>query len=175
MNCGICGKNKSKRTISGIPMCEECFTKLSLLRNNDIKTITFFQDENNMLYTSKEAKAYIHAILQEKQEAIRRLDEHKEKQRQLEQLEIEKVNYAKSFNEFFEYDVVTVINENHGTIDKQEMMKILSEHAKKGWKLHTIYSNELGKNALSVLGLGVNSTASEDVLIFERRIPKIDQ
>ena len=40
MNCGICGENKSKRTISGIPMCEECFAKLSLLRNNDIKTQT---------------------------------------------------------------------------------------------------------------------------------------
>lgn len=79
MNCGICGENKSKRTISGIPMCEECF--------------------------------------------------------------------AKSFNEFFEYDVVTVINKDHGTIDKQEMMKILDDHAKNGWKLHTIYSNELDKNA----------------------------
>lgn len=86
---------------------------------------------------------------------------------------MEKINYAKSFNEFFEYDVVTVINKDHGIIDKQEMMKILSDHAKNGWKLHTIYSNELGKNALSLLGFGVNSTASEDVLIFERRIPKI--
>lgn len=43
MNCGICGENKSKRTISGIPMCEDCFAKLSLLRNNDIKTIIFFR------------------------------------------------------------------------------------------------------------------------------------
>lgn len=173
MNCGICGENKSKRTISGIPMCEDCFAKLSLLRNNDIKTIIFFQDESNMIYASKEAKAYIHAILQEKQETIRELDELKEKQRQLEQLEVEKINYAKSFNEFYEYDVVTVINKDHGTIDEQKMMKILADHAKNGWKLHTIYSNELGKNALSLLGLGVNSTASEDVLIFERRIPQI--
>lgn len=170
MNCGICGENKSKRTISGIPMCEECFAKLSLLRNSDIETMLFFQDEKNMLYASKEAKAYINAILQERQETIREL---KENHRRLEQLEVEKINYAKSFNEFFEYDVVTVINKDHGTIDQQEMMRILSDHAKKGWKLHTIYSNELGKNALSVLGLGVNSTASEDVLIFERRIPKI--
>lgn len=175
MNCGICGENKSKRTISGIPMCEDCFSKLSLLRNNDIKTISFFLDEKNMIYASKEAKAYIHAILQEKQETISERNELKEKQRRLEQLEVEKINYAQSFNEFFEYDVVTVINENHGTIDKQEMMKILTEHAKNGWKLHTIYSNELGKNALVLLGFGINSTASEDVLIFERRISKIGE
>ena len=89
--------------------------------------------------------------------------------------EVQRVEYAKSFNEFYEYDVVTIINENHGTIDKQEMMRILSEHTKNGWKLHTIYSNELGKNALSILGLGVNATACEDVLIFERRVKDPDE
>lgn len=88
--------------------------------------------------------------------------------------EIAHIEYAKSFNEFYEYDVVTIINEDHGTINKEKMLAILSEHAKKGWKLHTIYSNELGKNALRIMGLGVNSTACEDVLIFERRIDRID-
>lgn len=89
--------------------------------------------------------------------------------------EIKRVNYAKSFNEFYEYDVVTIINEDHGTIDKDNMMKILSDHAKNGWKLHTIYSNELGKNALIILGFGTNSTACEDVLIFERRVQDLDE
>ena len=89
--------------------------------------------------------------------------------------EIRHVNYAKSFNEFYEYDVVTIINENHGTVDKEKMMQILSNHARNGWKLHTMYSNELGKNALSLLGFGVNSTACEDVMIFERRIKELDE
>lgn len=89
--------------------------------------------------------------------------------------EIKHVNYAKSFNEFYEYDVVTIINEDHGTIDKDKMMKILSDHAKNGWKLHTMCSNELGKNALMILGFGTNSTACEDVLIFERRVPDLDE
>jgi len=47
---------------------------------------------------------------------------------------------------------------------------VLTDYARAGWKLHTMYSNELGKNAVALLGLGVNSTACEDVLIFERRI-----
>ena len=89
--------------------------------------------------------------------------------------EIKNVNYAKSFNEFYEYDVVTIINEDHRTIDKDKMMKILSDHAKNGWKLHTMYSNELGKNALMILEFGTNSTACEDVLIFERRVPDLDE
>lgn len=52
-------------------------------------------------------------------------------------------------------------------------MQILKDHSSNGWKLHTIYSNELGKNAIQILGLGINSTACEDVMIFERRIPEI--
>ena len=107
-------------------------------------------------------------------EYLKRVQEDLRKEVEAQEKEIKHVNYANSFNDFYEYDVVTIINENHGTIDKQGMMKILSEHAKKGWKLHTIYSNELGKNALRVLGLGVNATACEDVLVFERRVQELD-
>ncbi len=84
-----------------------------------------------------------------------------------------KKEYAKSFGDFYEYDIVTVINENHGQVDKYTMMQILKDRTNNGWKLHTIYSNELGKNAIQILGLGVNSTACEDVMIFERRIPEV--
>ena len=102
--------------------------------------------------------------------------QEKERQRILQEQEKERqhVSFAKSFNEFYEYDVVTIINENHGTVDKEKMMKILSDHAKNGWKLHTMYSNELGKNALSLMGFGVNATACEDVMIFERRVKELD-
>ena len=31
MECEICRNNKSKRTISGISMCEDCFSKISAL------------------------------------------------------------------------------------------------------------------------------------------------
>jgi hypothetical protein len=33
-----------------------------------------------------------------------------------------------------------------------------------------MFSNELGKNALMVLGIGLNETVSESVMVFERRI-----
>lgn len=86
--------------------------------------------------------------------------------------EIKKVDYALSFDELYEYDVETIINENHGRIDSKKMIALLNLRAKEGWKLHTIYSNELGKKALSVMGFGINATACEDVLVFERRIKK---
>lgn len=102
------------------------------------------------------------------------MQEYIQKEQAAKEREIKRVNYANSFNEFYEYDVVTIINEDHGTIDKDKMMKILSDHAKNGWKLHTMYSNELGKKALMILGFGINSTACEDVLIFERRVPDLE-
>jgi len=76
-------------------------------------------------------------------------------------------NFAKSFNEYYEYDVITI--QNNGSVNTDKLKMILSEYAAKGWKLHSIYSNELGKNAI----LGLNATACEDVLIFERRVEKI--
>lgn len=176
MSCGICGENKTKRTISGIPMCEDCFTKLTLLRKDDIKTIAFFKDDSNLLHASKEGKEYIYLILQEKQDLINSVKEKQqhlieEQQRiaALKQRELDKINYAKSFKEYYEYDVVTIENKSTGEVKIDKLKSILTEYSSKGWKLHSIYSNELGKNAL----LGLNATASEDVLIFERRIEKI--
>ena len=87
--------------------------------------------------------------------------------------ESEKSEFALSASDArYEYDVVTILNEGHGRIDTSKMRTILAQKAAQGWKLHTVYSNELGKNALMILGLGVNSTACEDVLIFEREIEK---
>ena len=97
----------------------------------------------------------------------------KKKEEEKVQLEVKKQEYARSFNEYYEYDVVTIVNEDHGRIDKEKMLKILGTRSSQGWRLHSVYSNELGKDALRVLGFGVNSTACEDVLIFERRVEKL--
>lgn len=72
----------------------------------------------------------------------------------------------------YEYDVETVLNVDHGRTDKDSLRDILNTRARAGWKLHTMYSNELGKDAIKVLGFGLNSTVCEDVLIFERQIEK---
>lgn len=104
-----------------------------------------------------------------------KIQEDLKKEAEAQEREVRHIDYANSFKDFYEYDVVTIINEDHGTIDKDKMMKILSDHAKKGWKLHSIYSNELGKNAIRILGFSTNTTACEDVLIFERRVLDLDE
>ena len=77
-------------------------------------------------------------------------------------------------NAMYEYDVITIPNLGSGEVDINKIKAVIASHARNGWKLHTIYSNETGKNAVGVAGLGLNSTACEDVLVFERCIKSED-
>ena len=70
----------------------------------------------------------------------------------------------------YEYEVETIPNTIKGKTDTEQMFEIIKKYAQDGWKLHTVYSNELGKNGLAIGGIGVNSTYSEDIMIFERQI-----
>lgn len=73
-------------------------------------------------------------------------------------------------NPFYEYDYIVVPNKSDGSTDKESIKRILASHAMQGWKLVTMYSNEIGKNAITVGGVGGNVTICEDVLVFERCI-----
>lgn len=77
-------------------------------------------------------------------------------------------------NPFYEYDYVVVNNLPDGSTDKVRIDEIISRHAMKGWRLVTMYSNELGKNSVggAIGGIGgvTNSTMCEDVMVFERCI-----
>lgn len=174
--CGVCGRKASSRTIGGIAFCEECFQKLGRIRSGDTDLIAYYLTAKAPTCSTPAASQYMHdqAMLQKKKMAA-----HEEEQRQKEQEaqqrkqeEDQKQAYANSLGEFYEYNVITAVNTVDGRTDAEKMKRIIEEQARKGWRLHTVYSNELGKNAISLLGIGINSTASEDVMIFERRIRK---
>lgn len=197
--CIVCGKKLGLLScdVDGI-MCDSCYGELGGYKVVSLEC-EVVHEEFEKCYTEieeriegkldlpeitkEDLKLYFYNALDSKskrntgmsiEEAIKQREENKQKELHRKQIEMEHVAYANSFNEFYEYDVVTIINEDHGRVDKTKMMRILAEHTKNGWRLHTMYSNELGKNALKVLGFGVNSTACEDVLIFERRIRELD-
>lgn len=174
--CGVCGRKASSRTIGGIAFCEECFRKLDRIRSGDTDLIAYYLTAKAPTCSTPAASQYMHdqAMLQKKKMAA-----HEEEQRQKEQEaqqrkreEDQKQAYANSLGEFYEYNVITAVNTVDGRTDAEKMKRIIEEQARKGWRLHTVYSNDLGKNAISLLGIGINSTASEDVMIFERRIRK---
>lgn len=73
-------------------------------------------------------------------------------------------------NPFYEYDYIVVPNKSDGSTNKEVIEDIIGSHAMQGWRLVTIYSNEIGKNAITVGGIGGNVTICEDILVFERCI-----
>ena len=75
---------------------------------------------------------------------------------------------------YYEYKAVSLQDESgffrskSGSVDISAMNEVLNELGMEGWRLVTAYSNELGKNAFSAGGSGINSTVDENILIFER-------
>ena len=75
-------------------------------------------------------------------------------------------------NDIYEYDVRYVIDQPTGEEDTETIKALMNEYAAKGWRLHTVYVNELGKSAVSMdIGEttgGSNSTIDQTILVFER-------
>lgn len=78
-------------------------------------------------------------------------------------------------NPFYEYDYIVVPNKSDGSTNKEVIENTIESHAMQGWRLVTMYSNEIGKNAITVGGVGGNVTICEDILIFERCIKGEDR
>lgn len=73
-------------------------------------------------------------------------------------------------NPFYEYDYIVVPNKSDGSTNKVIIEDLIGSHAMQGWRLVTMYSNEIGKNTITVGGVGGNVTICEDILVFERCI-----
>lgn len=77
-------------------------------------------------------------------------------------------------NAFYEYETVGISDLPSGVPDIEAIQRSLSAYAKKGWKLHTSFSKEIGVESSSAgfggLSSGTNATRCMIVLIFERLI-----
>lgn len=70
-------------------------------------------------------------------------------------------------NPMYEYKVETISDSAVlGKFPKEQLQTLLRNYAITGWRLHSAFTNEIGKNAV----LGINSTINETILIFERCI-----
>lgn len=79
-----------------------------------------------------------------------------------------------NINDQYEYEVVPIIDTSNGATNVNQLQIILSKYSVLGWRLKTIISNELGKNAISIgaggVSSGTNATIDQLLLIFERKI-----
>ena len=70
----------------------------------------------------------------------------------------------------YEYVVDVIYDKADGAANQEAIERVLDSRSRDGWRLVTVSSNELGKNAMSVAGFGVNSTVDQTLLYFEREI-----
>lgn len=75
-------------------------------------------------------------------------------------------------NPFYEYMVEVVLDNPNGTVDDEQIEEILDKYSEQGWRLHSIFTDEIGKNDTSIsirnIGKGANATINQTVMIFER-------
>jgi len=77
-----------------------------------------------------------------------------------------------ALNPQYEYEVVVIPDRSSGEVDTDQLRRTLSSYASVHWRLHSVFTNECGKNAMSAavsgIGFGTNATIDQTVLIFER-------
>ena len=162
----ICQKCKAvfKYPTQDVHTCPDC--RIPMLS-------TGISDADWARLSPQQRNEYKEVEMRKRLEEQRRLEE--EQRRLEEEKEERKTAYIKSRSDyiFYEYDVDVIPND--GGVNVELLKSVLDARARKGWKQHSIYSNELGKNSHVEAvnwtdSVRINSTASQDVLIFERRI-----
>ena len=78
-------------------------------------------------------------------------------------------------NVMYEYAIERIMDAQ-GSTDVRHVSDVMNSYANKGWRVKTVFTNELGHNS-SEIGIGgirsgVNYTSDEVVIIFERRKAK---
>lgn len=147
--CELCRQKKAVAKLIDMWLCEECWNKK--------------HEENKKKMPLQPSQETGDAERQRQEEAARRRAAAAE-------AAARELAATKMLNDLYEYDIEIIANKSDGTVDSYSIRTAIAEHAKLGWRLHTMYSNEVGKNSSSYMGSGTNATICQDVLVFERRI-----
>ena len=107
---------------------------------------------------------------QQRQEADeRRLAEEKTRQKAEQEKYQARINHLKTLGKdgYYEYKVISLVDKK-GAVDTERLMEQLNDLGLDGWRLQCAYTNEMGKDSLQIAGFGINATADQNILIFER-------
>lgn len=108
----------------------------------------------------------------EREKSQKAMDNRIEQNKILEQQKEEQIKN----NSLYEYKTVIVNDNTDGTADETKIQSVLSEYSRKGWRLHSIFTNEIGKCSsgafVGFINGSINSTIDQTILIFERCIRK---
>lgn len=117
--------------------------------------------------------------IQKEREALeKKQKEDAERQRLAEENRIkairEKNERIFSLNDLYEYDIVSIPDLQSGESNTSIITSVITQHAQNGWRLHTIYTNEIGKTSQPQVFsfTTINATIEQTIIIFERVIAK---
>lgn len=117
--------------------------------------------------------SYIYNRVSTKEERMSKKNRQEEELKRKEE-EFKRKEEQLSKNPLFEYKVIVINDLSDGQVNDKRIQEVLDEWSKKGWKLHSIFSSEIGKNSLgvSIAGFGsiTNATIDQTILVFERCI-----
>ena len=77
-------------------------------------------------------------------------------------------------NPLYEYETIVINDNSDGTVNTKQIQDTLLEYSKAGWRLHSIFTNEIGKSTVGAfigfIGNNVNATIDQTIIIFARCI-----
>ena len=169
--CPTCKKNIFKfEKITECPECKtkyhdycwNCFTEKCYVCGKTKEELALGQKEINAKYLAEEERR--------RQDAdVKRLAEEQTRQKAEQEKYQARINHLKATGRdgYYEYKVISIVDKK-GAVDTERLMNELNDLGLDGWRLQCAYTNEMGKDALSIAGFGINATADQNILIFER-------
>lgn len=123
--CELCQKQSASESVYNIDLCEECYNGFMGVLQNDINILERFSNPNIFPNATERAKEEIIGLAKSTYSSIggNVIKEIKHQQ------------YAKSFNEFYEYDVVTILKEKRKKIGPRDVTKTTLNPVKIPWPL----------------------------------------
>ena len=122
----------------------------------------------------EEQRVAIEAEQQRQRERVRREQELAVHEANLKRQKDELRQQALIQNPRYEYATVYIADSRTGILDKNSLDSTLEKYSGNGWRLHSVLTNEAGKNASAIgvggVTVGSNSTMDVTILIFERCI-----
>lgn len=105
--------------------------------------------------------------------------EHEDKIQQKIHQQKELLTAQLSRNPKYEYKVEAIVDDKYGDIGLDKIQNLLTRYSEAGWKLHSVFTNELGKNGRTIgiysASSGTNATIEQTVFIFERCVKAEDK
>lgn len=153
--CSVCNAKYHKDCFSFLQACKNCGAP--------------FDESELQEYLKQHEKQIQETERQRQEEDARRLAEEQAHQKTEQEKYQARINHLKATGRdgYYEYKVISLVDKR-GAVDIERLMNELNDLGLDGWRLQCAYTNEMGKDSLSIAGIGLNSTSDQNILIFER-------